>query len=102
LNSFQAIEAASHKSGTLIISAQLQEENKVSIRISDNGVGASQSVLDQAFLPFYTTKGSGTGLGLVVALQLTTLFKGTITLRSNRDHDGCTAEIVLYQGNNGM
>lgn len=95
MNACQAIEAAARDLGIIIISAKPEGETKVKMKIIDNGIGASQAVLDQALLPFFTTKGSGTGLGLVVSSQLINMCNGTIQLLSNKDIDGCTVEIVL-------
>ncbi len=56
---------------TIIIRTELQEQ-KVLIRIADNGVGMSESVKNKIFNPFFTTKpiGSGTGLGLSISYSI--------------------------------
>ncbi|GAA6617931.1 response regulator [Scytonema sp. NUACC26] len=56
------------------ITTELVEDTKVFIRIADNGPGMSESVQNQIFNPFFTTKaeGKGTGLGLSISHQIIT------------------------------
>ncbi|HEY9645725.1 MAG TPA: PhnD/SsuA/transferrin family substrate-binding protein [Chroococcidiopsis sp.] len=57
---------------TIHIYTQLQDHNRVSIHISDNGIGMADSVQSRIFDPFYTTKpvGQGTGLGLSISYKI--------------------------------
>ena len=57
---------------TLTIKTEVAEENRVSIRIADNGVGMNETVSKQIFDPFFTTKpvGKGTGIGLAISYQI--------------------------------
>ncbi|MEH2460509.1 PAS domain S-box protein [Nostoc sp.] len=59
---------------TIRICTQLQEQNQVTIRISDNGLGIPEDVKKQLFDPFFTTKpiGKGTGMGLAISYQIIT------------------------------
>lgn len=52
------------------------------ISIIDNGKGISQEDLDKIFLPFYTTKKDGSGIGLSLSRQIMRLHKGSINARS--------------------
>ncbi len=47
------------------------------------------------FVPFYTTKPGGTGIGLILALQIIEAHGGTLTLANRSDAPGCCAEIRL-------
>ncbi|HEY0784388.1 MAG TPA: ATP-binding protein [Acidobacteriaceae bacterium] len=63
------------------------------ISILDSGPGiANESNL---FVPFYTTKVGGTGIGLVLALQILEAHGGTVRLRNRSDTAGCEAEVRL-------
>jgi nitrogen-specific signal transduction histidine kinase len=63
------------------------------ISISDNGPGISQEDLPKIFVPFYTTKTNGTGLGLAVVQKIIVQHGGTIEAR-NRPEGG--AEFILW------
>lgn len=52
------------------------------IRVRDNGAGMSPDVLDHAFIPFFTTKPSGTGIGLSLCRQIILKHGGTIRVES--------------------
>lgn len=58
----------------ICIRTQLQEQNQVTIRIADNGLGIPEDVKKQLFDPFFTTKpiGKGTGMGLAISYQIIT------------------------------
>jgi two-component system, NtrC family, nitrogen regulation sensor histidine kinase NtrY len=64
----------------------------VNVRISDTGCGISAEDLDQVFIPFYSTKKSGSGIGLSISQQIMQKQKGDITVRSE---PGKGAEFIL-------
>ncbi len=65
-----------------------------SIQISDGGSGMSPEVLEQALLPFYSTKQSGTGLGLPLCREIIEAHDGCISLH-NRQEGGLTVSLWL-------
>lgn len=94
INSIQAIK---EPTGKIIIAGDLDvDTNMVVISVSDTGVGIDESVRQQIFDPFYTTKdvGTGTGLGLAVVYGIINKHKGTISVRNNKDK-GSTFIITL-------
>jgi signal transduction histidine kinase len=79
--------------GTLAVVASLDEDD-VRIRVSDTGGGMDPDALARAFEPYFSTKASGTGLGLPIAKRNVELSGGTITIHSERGH-GTTVELTL-------
>ena len=51
---------------------------KTFIQVSDNGPGIDQESIDKVFIPFFTTKKKGSGIGLSLAMQIMRLHKGSI------------------------
>lgn len=60
-----------------------QEQGKVVIRVSDNGMGIDKDKMDNIFIPFYTTKNEGTGIGLSLSKNIMRLHNGSIHVRSS-------------------
>lgn len=60
--------------GKIVIKTQLENDQSISIRITDNGPGMTKDVSAKLFDPFFTTKpvGQGTGLGLSISHQIIT------------------------------
>jgi nitrogen fixation/metabolism regulation signal transduction histidine kinase len=63
------------------------------IHIVDNGLGLLNPV--NLFVPFYTTKPTGTGIGLALAQQILIAHKGSVSLANRTDGPGCIAEVRL-------
>ena len=55
-----------------------QNENRVLIRVSDNGTGISDEMKAKVFQPYFTTKSSGTGLGLAISRKIIEIVEGRI------------------------
>ena len=60
----------------------------------DSGTGMSEAVMMNALIPFYSTKRSGTGLGLALAREIIEAHDGRILL-ANRDGGGLVVSLIL-------
>ena len=79
--------------GTLTIVAR-PDVDVVRIRVSDTGAGMDADALARAFEPYFSTKASGTGLGLPIAKRNVELNGGTISISSERER-GTAVELLL-------
>jgi signal transduction histidine kinase len=59
-----------------------QKDDKAVVKISDNGVGIPDELKDKIFKPYFTTKGAGTGLGLVISKNIIEAANGTISFET--------------------
>ncbi|MFT4971066.1 MAG: two-component system nitrogen regulation sensor histidine kinase NtrY [Paraglaciecola sp.] len=81
-NAIEALKVKEADKKVIVISAQKSMEGLVTIDVSDNGIGIEQKVLEQMFVPFYTTKNEGSGIGLNLSRQIVRMHKGRISVRS--------------------
>ena len=80
---FNAIQAVAEQPGArVILSARMDERGRVLIQVEDNGPGILPEVLDKIFIPFFTTKKGGSGIGLSLSRQIMRLHRGTISVQS--------------------
>lgn len=63
------------------------------LEVVDNGLGLLNQ--ENAFVPFYTTKAGGSGIGLVLSRQIAEAHGGTLTLVNRNGDGGCIARLVL-------
>jgi two-component system, NtrC family, sensor kinase len=80
------VEQPGSKGGEIIIKTEPQEDGRVRISVSDNGIGISPENMKKVFTPFFTTKpvGKGTGLGLSVCYGIIDAMGGTMEVTSQR------------------
>jgi two-component system nitrogen regulation sensor histidine kinase NtrY len=83
LNALQAIEG--QKKATIELNAFLDSNGKIIIRIIDNGCGIPRENLEKIFIPFFSTKEGGSGIGLSLSRQIMHLHKGSISVHSEPD-----------------
>ncbi|NOZ45793.1 MAG: ATP-binding protein [Chlorobi bacterium] len=76
----------SRKDGKIEVNAQISERGRISIHVKDNGPGILKDVLDKIFIPFFTTKASGSGIGLSLSRQIVRMHGGTLTAHSDPDN----------------
>lgn len=80
LNAIDAVSGVDKPRITVV--ASLNFNNRVSIEIADNGKGIQQDILDKIFMPFFTSKKTGSGIGLSLSRQIMQMHKGSISVKS--------------------
>lgn len=89
-----AIEALINCNNSKIIVSADYVDNNLILTIKDNGIGIEEDKLDDIFIPFYSSKETGSGIGLSLVKQIINLHKGTISADSIIG-EGCTIQIKL-------
>lgn len=79
-NAMHALE--NRPSPRIELRAYLNKRSRVTIQVTDNGQGILPEVMDKIFIPFFTTKPSGSGIGLSLSKQILRLHNGSITAHS--------------------
>jgi two-component system nitrogen regulation sensor histidine kinase NtrY len=80
-----AIEAVKDKEEPrIILSSSYSTNRKILIKVSDNGFGMSEEIMDKIFIPFFSTKKNGSGIGLSLCKQIMMLHKGNIQVQSHQ------------------
>jgi signal transduction histidine kinase len=78
-----ALEAVRDKDQPkIILSADTTLDRKIILKVADNGHGMNEEVMDKIFIPFFSTKKSGSGIGLSLCKQIIMLHKGNIQVQS--------------------
>ncbi|MEA4810363.1 Adaptive-response sensory-kinase SasA [bioreactor metagenome] len=80
-NAMQSIGNAAD--GLIQIKGYCNPDESVSLEIMDNGPGISPEMADHIFIPFFTTKEGGSGIGLSISRQIMRLHGGTLSLKSS-------------------
>lgn len=78
-NARHAVEGVKH--AVVQVNAYYEDRNKV-IEIQDNGCGIEPKKMDQIFIPFFSTKEEGSGIGLSLSKQIMKKHKGDLKVRS--------------------
>ena len=82
--------------GTLNVLTQLASEGKIQVKIQDTGIGMSPQTLAQIFEPYYTTKDTGTGLGMAIVQRIIADHDGEIFIETE-EGVGTTVSIELFR-----
>ena len=79
-NAFQANEE--NDRAKIKISAKIGDSGRPEIKVTDNGPGISEELMDKIFVPFFTTKEAGSGIGLSVSRQIMQMHGGNLKVVS--------------------
>ncbi len=85
------------KEKKISVKAFLTLNNRIQIEVRDTGIGFDEALLDKIFIPFFTTRSEGSGIGLSLARQVMIMLGGSISAHSN---NGRGALFVLTFGVN--
>lgn len=80
MNAFQAVQGM--EAPEVSLRASQDEKGRVLLQVSDNGPGILKEVQEKIFIPFFTTKKGGSGIGLSLSRQIMRLHRGTISVQS--------------------
>ena len=83
LNAFQAVEK--QKKAQIELNALMDGRGRIIIQVVDNGPGIPDENLEKIFIPFFSTKGDGSGIGLSLSRQIMRLHHGSIGVHSDSD-----------------
>jgi C4-dicarboxylate-specific signal transduction histidine kinase len=89
-NAIEALETT--ESPTMRLEGRL-DRGRTILSVSDNGPGVPEDARDQIFIPFFTTKRAGSGIGLSLSRQIMTAHGGDIAMQSGAD--GTTVSLVF-------
>lgn len=81
-NSMDAVQNINEK--TISLKSIINDQGKLIIEVSDNGIGIEEELKEDVFIPFFTTKEQGTGIGLNFCRQVMRLHKGSISVKSKK------------------
>ena len=91
-----AVDAALGHGSTRRPSGGKSADDQVRILVDDEGPGLSNTA--NLFVPFFTTKPGGSGIGLVLCRQIAEAHGGTLTLENHATAAGCRATLTLPTG----
>ncbi len=80
LNALQAV--SNKKDGYIRLEAGLDDRGRIIIQVLDNGPGIPEENLEKIFIPFFSTKDGGSGIGLSLSRQIMRLHRGTISVQT--------------------
>ena len=80
VNGIEAVKDKPHP--RIQLSAFNASNNKINIKVADNGCGIPSSLMDRIFIPFFSTRKNGSGIGLSLSQQILLLHKGSIQVQS--------------------
>jgi len=78
----------------ILVSADISHKGVSQIKVTDNGSGIPAEIMDSIFVPFFSTKKTGSGIGLSLCKQIMLLHAGKIHLQSS-EHQGTVVSLLF-------
>jgi len=78
----------------IFVSATVSHKGTAQIKVTDNGGGIPSEIMDSIFVPFFSTKKTGSGIGLSLCKQIMTLHEGKIQMKSE-ENKGTVVSLVF-------
>jgi nitrogen fixation/metabolism regulation signal transduction histidine kinase len=91
-NAIHAVEESKVKN--ILLKAYIDENGKIIIEVTDSGKGIEEEALSKIFIPFFTTKKKGSGIGLSLSKQILRRHKGNIQVKSKIE-EGTTFKLIF-------
>ena len=85
INATHALKDVDNKS--ISLTSNMNEKGRVIIRVTDNGTGIPEDIQEKIFIPFFSTKSSGSGIGLSLARQIMRSHRGSIRVSSKPNEE---------------
>jgi nitrogen fixation/metabolism regulation signal transduction histidine kinase len=92
LNAIDAVKEVENPKISVV--ATINSSNRIIIDFHDNGIGIKPDIMDKIFMPFFTSKKHGNGIGLSLSRQIMHLHKGAILVRS-KPEEGTVFTLVF-------
>lgn len=86
--------ARENEATQITLSAGITSGNHIFMRVADNGTGIEPEVQEHIFIPFFTTKATGSGIGLTISRQIMHQHHGSIEVQSDEGM-GCTFTLLF-------
>jgi PAS domain S-box-containing protein len=94
MNGAEAMQSVTDRPRELVIQSRQEETQQVLVGVTDSGVGISAENADRLFVPFFTTKSSGMGMGLSICRSIMEAHGGRLRATANLPH-GATFQFTL-------
>ena len=88
-NAVESLAHSGHGERDITVRTTLTDQKDVEITVCDNGPGVPPQLVSRLFDPFYTSKATGTGLGLAMSRTIVGQHHGTLTYRPNVPSGAC-------------
>lgn len=85
-NAIEAMQGSNTKEKRIHIQTLMEGRDAIEVTINDTGPGFTKDVIHKVFLPFFTTKAHGRGMGLAICRSIIEAHGGQFTINSNSNH----------------